>query len=229
MTLVQYYVSPNIPQESGVIHEIYSKCTAVQKFLNNIRNRALKTDGGYLITYPDMDECLNKLAKEYVEKSSLATKSRYETYAMMIKTLSEQLHYKNSEIKMLKLQKNQLQEDVENLADALFNQRGSSIIFELDALLRELSQLRIDYKDLEQRVREKVRIEVAGELERLRVELEIRNQRFKDFQMKIAAFVKSELRQSSNNISNYFRNKMMVLMRTPEDEKAKAKNARDVI
>lgn len=234
--MTQYFSSPSLPNYKNKvgafasIYDVETKCSALQVFVNNLRNcsvRVKMTDGesGLLISFADLDDCLAKLAKRFIEKSNNDINSKYETFAMVTQSLNQQIERRNTENKSLQIYNNHLKEGVEKMAEALFNQKGSALIFEVDALLRELTQMRANLNEMEQRLREKVKGEVASEIERLHVELEIKDQRFKDFQLKIAAFVKGELKISSNNINSHFRRRIGNILNISSKDKELTKES----
>ena len=123
------------------------KVAAIQNFINRLRNRAskvttLNNETAYTIKAYDLDECLSKLAKHLVDRDNIERKNREETLRLRVTELNNELDRKDVDIQILKSKLNSYKNDLERMSDAKMHEKANSMIFEMDALLRDFVKVK---------------------------------------------------------------------------------------
>ena len=216
----------------NMVPELHNKVHMVQAFINRLRNRATKVNllssgPGYIIAANDLDECLAKLTKHIFDRSLMENFNREESHNMIKAQYNSQLEIKTYEIQILESKIQYFKENIEKLSDIMLYQKGNSLIFEMDAILRDLFQAKSLMSKMEEKIKEKVVVQFQQNLDRLKLEILIREQKFKDFKLEVSSYVKNELKAGSLNISKTMSKRIANAIDISENDAGKTVNEQD--
>ena len=179
-------------------HDSASKMGALQRFINEIRNRSSRVEtptGGYALVFfiKDLTASIRKLTECYLTYNEPQFWSQLELSKLQLEFLTTKFSAVDSQASVFADEAEKILKNFDNIVNLTVTQKGSEIIYNLDSIRRQLKEIEENTKQLENLTRIIVDNEFRDRLETKDREIRDFLQNFKSFQEEIAQSVKNDL------------------------------------
>jgi hypothetical protein len=136
--LISSYSSPLIIERKSYISQQY-KLSFLQAFINRFRNKVSRVDllssgYGFVITVPDLEDCVNYMNKLLFTFTEKEFKARIETFSQYSEIMLEAINDKNKVINEQKALIKHLQNKNSNLLEAEYLGKVTNLLHEKNLL-----------------------------------------------------------------------------------------------
>jgi len=207
----------------NLIPDLHLKVTAVQNFINRLRNRATKMstlgdEVAYMIKAFDLDECLSKLAKQLLDRENFERKNREETMQLRITELNNELDRKDTEIQILRSKLDSYKVDLERMTDAKMHEKSNSLIFEMDILLRDFVKVKGMISHLEDKLTKIIEDKYADKINNYKRDLELVREKCKNWESEVKTDMITKLKILSDKLKKFIDQKAAEVLKISLEE-----------